>query len=232
MVKIFTNKVQNDRHWPPSQFATKMFISPGAPSLFDHNMQQRYTGIIGPAVFAAILLLMAIPLSAAAQQNDTANETLSVPPMAELGNVSNATVTMYYYDQATGEKGAIVPMPDNPQQVSWDASKAAPGMYTFSKVPTGQSYYLEADNNGNKWFTIFYMAPGTGTHTANVHIPPFQSLNATVAPTPTATPTATPTVIPVTPTPSPSKAAATPGMSGMIALMSIVVAASIAFKCR
>ncbi len=192
-------------------------------------MRQRYTGII---VLTAFLLLMAIPTYAAAQQDNTVNETLSVPPMAELGNVSNATVTMYYYDQAAGEKGAIVPMPDNPQQVAWDASKAAPGMYTFSKVPTGQWYYLEADNNGNKWYTIFYMSPGTGTHTANVAIPPFQSVNATAMPTPTATPTSMPTAIPATPTPVPSKAAATPGMTGLIALISIIAAASMAFKAR
>lgn len=193
-------------------------------------MQQRYSDIVSWVVFAAILLIMAIPLSAAAQQNNSTDETLTVPPMAELGNVSNATVTLYYYDQATGEKGAMVPMPDNPQQVAWDASKAAPGMYTFSKVPTDRWYYLEADNNGNKWYAVFYMAPGSGTQTANVAIPPFKPLNATITPPPTATPTTTPTAVPATPTPAPSKAAATPGMTGMVGLVSLMVAALITTK--
>lgn len=208
----------------------KCLFAPGAPILFDKNMQQRYTGIVRQIVIAALLVLMAIPLSAAAQQNNTTNETLSVPPMAELSNVSNATVTLYYYDLATGEKGAIVPMPDNPQQVAWDASKAAPGMYTFSKVPTDRWYYLEADNNGNQWFAVFYMTPGTGTHTANVDIPPFQPVNATLTPTPTVMPTSTPTAAPSTPAPSPSKAAATPGMTGIVTLVSLISVALIAIN--
>jgi hypothetical protein len=193
-------------------------------------MQLRYTGIVRQIVFVVVLVLIAIPLSAAAQQNNTTNETLSLPPMVGLGSVWNATVTLYYYDQTTEEKGAMVPMPDNPQQVAWDASKAAPGMYTFSKVPTDRWYYLEADNNGNKWYAVFYMAPGSGTHTANVDIPPFRQVNATITPTPTIMPTSTPTALPSTPTPAPSKAAATPGMTGIVALISLIASALITIK--
>lgn len=145
----------------------------------------------------------------------------------ELGNVSNATVTLYYYDQASGKKGAMVPMPDNPQQVMWDPQRAAPGMYTFAHVPTGNWYYLEADNNGHKWYAVFFMAPGVGTHTANVHIPPFQPANVTIAPTPVATPTTTPTVTPAAstptlPAPTPS---ATPGLTPIFAMIGLILAA-------
>lgn len=187
------------------------------------------------ASLAVLLTLMAFPISAAAQQDNTANETLSVPPVAELGNVSNATVTLYYYDQSASEKGDMVIMSDNPQQVAWDASRAAPGMYTFSQVPTDQWYYLEADNNGNKWYTVFYMAPGEGTHTANVNIPPFQPLNNSVisiTPTPTAVPTIVPNVSVNTPVPTTTKPEPTPAPAGIISMVALLVAVLLFMRKR
>jgi len=198
-------------------------------------MRQRYSGIVGLAVLATLLTLLAFSASASAQQDNTANETLSVPPIAELGNVSNATVTLYYYDQATGEKGDMVPMPDNPQQVAWDASISAPGMYTFSKVPTNQWYYLEANNNGNKWYAVFYMAPGEGTHTANVHIPPFQPLNdsvVSITPSPTVVPTAVPNISVNTPAPTTSTPSPTPGPTGIFSIVAIMAAVLLLMKKR
>ena len=190
-------------------------------------MRHLHTDIVILAILAVLLTLMAFTISVAAQQDSMANETLSVPPVAELGNVSNATVTMYYYDQPTGEKGDTVIMADNPQQVAWDSSRAAPGMYTFSQVPTDQWYYLEADNNGNKWYTVFYMAPGEGTHTANVNIPPFQPLNGSVVsitPTPAAVPTTAPDVSVNTPVPTVTKPAPTPAPAGIISIVALLAA--------
>jgi hypothetical protein len=131
--------------------------------------------------------------------------------VAQQGYLTNTTVTLYYYDNATATKGAIVQMPDNPQYVNSDPATAAPGMYTYSHVPSGSWYYLEADHEGNKWYTIFFMEDNIGTKTANVHIPPMKPVNATATssptPQPTSTPTPTPTAVP-SPTPAP-----TPGMT-------------------
>lgn len=135
---------------------------------------------------------------------------VSLPCLAEqqvnLSDIGNATVTLYYYDMVNGMKGAIVPMPDNPQQVNSDPARAAPGMYTFSHVPAGRWYYLEADHNGSKWYTIFYMEEGVGTKTANVHIPPLTPVNQTAAtspsPLPSACPTPGPTISPNPPNPA------------------------------
>jgi hypothetical protein len=127
---------------------------------------------------------------------------------ANMGSVDNATVTLYYFDNASGTKGGIVPMPDNPQKVNWDPKLAAPGMYTFSRVPAGQYYYLEADHNGNKWYATFYMEENVGTVTRNVAIPPWTALNVTTTatPNPTSAPIQTAPPLPSSsPTPAPSR---------------------------
>jgi hypothetical protein len=179
------------------------------------------------------MMLMAFTASAAAQQDHTANGTFSIPPMAELGNVSSATVTLYYYDNADGEKGAMVPMSDNPQQVAWDASRSAPGMYTFSKVPTDQWYYLEANNNGDTWYTVFYMAQGQGTHTANVNIPPFQPLNnssVSTTPAPSAAPAAMPSTAVNTPAPTAAKPQPTPAPTGIVTIVALTATVLLLLK--
>jgi hypothetical protein len=140
---------------------------------------------------------------------------------ANLSDIGNATVTLYYYDNMSGMKGAIVPMPDNPQQVNYDPAVAAPGMYTFSHVPAGQWYYLEADHNGSKWYAIFYMEENVGTKTANVNIPPLTPVNGTASasPLPSTYPTPSPTVLPcptATATPVPS-----PGMAFVVAAIAM-----------
>ncbi len=135
---------------------------------------------------------------------------------AGLSDIGNTTVTLYHYENGT--RGAIVPMPDNPQRVNWDPSLAAPGMYTFSHVPAGQWYYLEADHDGNKWYAVFYMAENAGTLTRNVHIPPMTPVNASgeavISPTPT----------PAASIPAPAEkegSRATPGMTLVAAVLSM-----------
>jgi hypothetical protein len=131
--------------------------------------------------------------------------------VAQQGYLTNTTVTLYYYDNATATKGDIVPMPDNPQYVNSDPATAAPGMYTYSHVPSGNWYYLEADHEGNLWYTIFFMEENVGTKTANVHIPPMVQVNATATASPTPHPISTPVPAPTgipSPTPVP-----TPGMT-------------------
>ncbi len=192
-------------------------------------MLQKNTGIFLSVIFVVLMAIFVLPALAAAQQN---NSTI---PMANLSNVSNATVTLFFYDQTIGEKGAMVPMPDNPQQVQWDSSLSAPGMYTFSKVPASQWYYLEADNNGHKWYAVFYMAQGEGTHTANVNIPPFQPLNDSVepiTPTPTVAPTAVPNTSLNTPTPTASKPEPTPAPTGIISIVALTAAVLLFMKKR
>ncbi len=193
----------------------------------------KIVGIACSITFFGLIIAMIFTLSAIAQQNDTANLTVTAIPMAQLGNVSNATVTLYYYDQSTGEKGQIVPMPDNPQQVQWDSSRAAPGMYTFSKVPASQWYYLEANNDGHKWFAVFYMAQGEGTHTANVDIPPFQPLNdsiVSITPAPTIAPTAVPNTSVNTPAPTASTPEPTPGPTGIFSIVALIAAVLLFMK--
>jgi hypothetical protein len=163
----------------------------------------------------AILLLAFSTLaifsfSALAQANN------STPAQVSLSDIGNATVTLYYYDNASGTRGDMVPMAGNPQQVNNDPGKAAPGMYVFPRVPAGSWYYLEADNNGNKWYTIFYMEENIGTKTANVDIPPLTPLNTTAespspAPLHSISPTAGIITTPVPVTTGIPKA--TPGMT-------------------
>ncbi|WP_424357486.1 hypothetical protein [Methanocella sp. MCL-LM] len=137
-----------------------------------------------------------------------------VPAQVNLGNISGAVVTLYYYDEATGGKGDMVKVPDNPQYVQWDEQAAAPGTYTFSRVPEGK-YYIEAVHNNNSWFAIATVYKGTTT--ANVAIPPRNwTPEPTVVPSATAAPTPLPSVMPTaaatgTPLPSPT-ATQTPGM--------------------
>jgi hypothetical protein len=152
----------------------------------------------------------------------------------DLSQMYNTTVTLYYYDNANATKGGIVPMPDNPQHVNMDPALAAPGMYTFSQVPSGQWYYLEADNQGNKWYTIFYMEENVGTKTANVHIPPFTLLNATATPLPTVIQTPSPTPIQSgTPVPAGIESPkASPGPSAILALLAIATSLCISRKRR
>lgn len=194
---------------------------------FGIDMLQKNTGIFLSVILVVLMAILALPVLAEAQENN------STPPMAQLGNVSNATVTLYYYDNSTGQKGDMVPMPDNPQQVQWDSSLAAPGMYTFSRVPAGQWYYVEADNNGHKWYAVFYMTPGTGTYTANVDIPPFRPLNdsvVSITPTPTVTPTTVPNVSVNTPTPTASKPEPTPAPTGVFSIVALMAAALLLMK--
>jgi hypothetical protein len=163
-------------------------------------------------ILALLLLafstLVICSFAALAQVNDP------TPAQVSLSDIGNATVTLYFYDNASGTKGEIVPMAGNPQEVNNDTSKAAPGMYVFSRVPAGSWYYLEADNNGNKWYTIFYMEENIGTRTANVDIPPLTRLNTTAV-LPSTLPSVSPTAG-ITGTPIPTTTGmpkATPGMA-------------------
>lgn len=168
----------------------------------------------------AFSTLVIFSSSALAQVNN------SPPAQVNLSDIGNATVTLYYYDNASGAKGAIVPMACNPQEVNNDPGKAAPGMYVFQRVPAGSWYYLEADHNGNKWYTIFYMEENIGTKTANVHIPPLTPLNSTAglpspSPLPSVSPTAGFTTSPVPVTAGKPKA--TPGMTIPAALSIFII---------
>ena len=148
-----------------------------------------------------------------------------VPAQVNLGNISGAVVTLYYYDEATGEKGDMVQMPDNPQYVQWDEQAAAPGTYTFSRVPEGR-YYIEAVHKNNSWFAIATVYKGTTT--ANVAIPPRNwtpesTVVPSASPVSTPTPAVTPEVV-VTPTPTQQPdptAPQTPGMDVLAALTGI-----------
>jgi len=169
------------------------------------------------AAATGIFLILALP-SLAQQQPD-------------LGGFYNTTVTLYYYDNTNQTKGAFVDMPDNPQYVNVDPARAAPGMYTFAHVPSGHWYYLEADHQGNKWYTIFYMDDNVGTKTANVHIPPMRPVNVTSTETPMP-PLETPALMPsYSPTATPAPAA-TPGMTFMAAILAGTVALALAFIKR
>lgn len=152
----------------------------------------------------------------------------------DLTEMYNTTVTLFYYDNANGTKGDAVQMPDNPQYVNMDPALAAPGMYTFSQVPSGQWYYLEADHQGNKWYTIFYMEENVGTKTANVHIPPLAPVNVTATRHPAAKQTLTPTPVPSgTGVPATNEGPkASPGVTPLVALMIIIATLYISMKRR
>lgn len=164
------------------------------------------------SIAAGIFILAALPCIAQQQSS--------------LGSIGNTTVTLYYYDSVNQTKGDAVPMPDNPQYVNADPAYAAPGMYTFSHVPADHWYYLEADHQGNRWCSIFYMEDNVGTKTANVNIPPMQPVNATPSATATAIPPPQDTAPPML---SPSSSAtssptASPGMTPAIAIVAAVLA--------
>lgn len=148
------------------------------------------------------------------------------PAQVNLGNISGAVVTLYYYDEATGGKGEIVKMLDNPQHVQWDEQAAAPGTYTFTRVPEG-TYYVEAVHNNNSWFAITTVYRGTTT--ANVAIPPTNwTMEPTVVPSATPVITPVPTVIPATATPVPQAvqpSTPAPGMEAVAALAGIGIIA-------
>lgn len=181
---------------------------------------------IFPAVLCSVslILLATIPcLSIALQEYATAT---AGPGIVDLGNINGTTVTLYYYDEATGGKGNIVPIPDNPQVVVSDPNIAAPGSYTFTRVPAGK-YYIEANNSGNKYFAIVEVTSGTST--ANIAIPTWKKVNESAVPR--ATPVVSPTEFPtnVTSNVSTNDAQATtpatcmsPGMTVYAALISIL----------
>jgi hypothetical protein len=152
-----------------------------------------------------------------------AQTPLAQPSQVELGDVKGTIVTLYYYNFETGGKGAIVPLPDgqNPQEVQWDSAKAAPGTFTFYKVPFG-IYYMEAVHGNHSYFAIANVTEGTTT--ANVAIPPegtgiqWQPVGETSA---TATPSPVPTVLPPPPSmPSPTPS---PGLTTISAIAGLTL---------
>lgn len=160
--------------------------------------------MLNKTVFTLLTALAILILAAAVPACARTATPEPVPAQVNLGNISGAVVTLYYYDEATGGKGDVVKMPDNPQYVQWDEQAAAPGTYTFTRVPEG-TYYIEAVHNNHSWFAIATVSKGTTT--ANVAIPPrnwtqepaaVPSATSVVTPLPSATPseTATPTSLP------------------------------------
>lgn len=183
-------------------------------------MSLKYAHIV-PFIFIVSLLSMAA--LANAQSSPTAE-----PSQINPGDVKGAVVTLYYYDPVTGGKGAIVPLPDgqNPQEVVWDETKAAPGTYTFYKVPQG-NYYVEAVHGNHTWFALVTVDQGTST--ANVAIPPYNDSGFIATPSPQATPSVAPTAIPAesaspTPTPAP-RVTPSPGMTTLAALTGLTLVA-------
>lgn len=177
-----------------------------------------------------IAVLVCLPVPGFAQEATTVPE----PHQVTLGNVSGTVVTLYYYDAATGQKGDLVQMPDNPQYVQWDEQAAAPGTYTFTRVPEG-TYYIEAVHDNNSWFAI--AAVYRGTTTANVAIPPahWTAVESTVTPTatPAATATSVGTPLPATPIPAPAQSPSptqTPGSGAAAALLAFALGASVLLR--
>jgi hypothetical protein len=172
----------------------------------------------------ALLLLVPACTAIAAQANIS---------QAELGDISGAWVTLYYYNASTGVKGDIVPIADNPQQVSSDPSVSPMGAYTFTRVPAG-TYYVEAVNNGNAYFAIVTVSHGT--ETANVAIPTWKKVDTTPSATAIVSPTPVPTIAP-TPLPT-SLPASTPAPRAMSSLnvplvaLTMLVAAVFCFMAK
>jgi hypothetical protein len=171
-------------------------------------MGLKYAHIV-PFIFIIGLLIIAAVSNA---QSPATPQPSQINP----GDIKGAVVTLYYYDPVTGGKGAIVPLPDgqNPQEVIWDETKAAPGTYTFYKVPQG-NYYVEAVDQG--------------TSTANVAIPPYNDTGFLAIPSPQATPSTSPTAIPpksASPTPAPTpQVTPSPGMTTLAALTGLTLVA-------
>jgi hypothetical protein len=177
-------------------------------------------------IFSVIFILFAFSLAAVAGAQSTVTPQ---PSQVDLSNVKGAVVTLYYYDEATGGKGAMVPLPDgqNPQPVEWDYTKAAPGTYTFYKVPQG-TYYVEAVNGNHTWFAIVTVDQGTST--ANVAIPPYNDSGFFATPSPAATlsPSPSPLSSPTATAPAtatPTGTTPSPGMSTLCALTGLTIVA-------
>ncbi len=174
-------------------------------------------------IFCTIFVLLALSFAVLAITVAGAQSTVTLQPSeVELGDIRNATVTLYYYDSVNHSKGNIVHLPDgqNPQEVEWDPAKSAPGTYTFYKVPFGV-YYIEAVHNNHSYFAVVDV--GEGTTTANVAIPPewkpVESAPVTVTPSPvpSPSPSASPSSTPMA-TPS-------PGMTTISALAGLTLVA-------
>ncbi|MCD1293978.1 hypothetical protein CUJ83_03075 [Methanocella sp. CWC-04] len=185
------------------------------------NMQN---GIIPLSITALMIAVTVFASSISLAQDVSASPVL--PEQVRLGDITGTVVTLYYYDEETGGKGNIVPLPDNPQVVTADPAKAAPGTYTFTRVPVGK-YYIEAVNDGNVYFAIMELKEGQGTGTANIAIPNWQRISGTSDDTDSVPETIpSPTSI-ISPTPSQMPASATkastPGMTGAMAFMAIMM---------
>jgi Flp pilus assembly protein CpaB len=155
-------------------------------------MSPKYAHIVSFIFVIGLLSLVAV---ANAQSPPTAQSATAQPSQVDLGNVRGAIVTLYYYDPLTGGKGAIVPLPggQNPQEVIWNETMAAPGTYTFYKVPQG-NYYVEAVHGNHTWFALVTVDQGTST--ANVAIPSYNDSGFIATPSPQSTPSTTPPAIP------------------------------------
>ena len=168
-----------------------------------------------------LFILFSLNYAATAGAQSTVTPQLS---QVELGDIQGAVVTLYYYDFATGGKGAIVPLPDNPQDVQWDYTKAAPGTYTYTRVPEGV-YYLEAVHKNHTWFAIVTVNATLGTSTANVAIPAYNDSGFFPSPDPSVVPSPALTEAPsATPAPSLSPSATpSPGMTALCALAGLTL---------
>ncbi|HEY3272577.1 MAG TPA: hypothetical protein VGJ92_02370 [Methanocella sp.] len=174
-------------------------------------------------ILSIIFILFTLSLAATASAQSTVTPQ---PSQVDLGDVKGAVVTLYYFDQATGGKGAMVPLPDgqNPQEVQWDYTKAAPGTYTFYKVPQG-TYYVEAVHGNHTWFALVTIDQGTST--ANVAIPPYNDSGFLATPSPEATASPSPSVS-ISPTETPASttgATPSPGMTTLCALTGLTLVA-------
>jgi hypothetical protein len=178
------------------------------------------------AHFVSFIFIIGL-LSLAAVANAQSSATPE-PSQVNPGDIKGAIVTLYYYNPVTGGKGAIVPLPDsqNPQEVIWDSTKAAPGTYTFYRVPQG-NYYVEAVHGNHTWFALVTVDQGTST--ANVAIPPYNDTGFLATPSPQASPSALPTAIPsesASPTPTPTPLVTpSPGMTTLAALTGLTLVA-------
>ncbi len=137
--------------------------------------------------------------------------------------VPDAKVTLWVWN-GTANVG-IINTPDNPQLTN-DGSTAAIGTYTFSRVPVGV-YNLTAEKDGHVYFAMVYM--NVGTYTANVAFPDYV-FPGLILPTPTSTPVVTPAPSPTestSPSATPASGLPIPGMSAVVALISLVGALAV-----
>jgi hypothetical protein len=175
--------------------------------------------------YIVCILFIVFTLSLAAIPNAQSTVTPQPSPV-ELGDIKGAVVTLYYYNPVTEGKGAMVPLPgnQNPQEVEWDYTKAAPGTYTFYKVPVG-IYYIEAVHGNHSYFAIANVSGGTTT--ANVAIPP-NDTSIQWQPVDAASATSTPSPVPSAssyPSASAPVSTSTPGMTTLCALAGLAMVA-------